>query len=95
MERRRFKHGTTFHFVVRAGREELERSIVPIESLNGAVTRCAVMYNRLAVSGGVSWWNPSTGYAIAKPKWSIELVDPSDELTEGQLCDCERCTTSG
>jgi hypothetical protein len=91
MENRRFKHGTEIRFKLTAGTEVLEDTVMPLDQLDGHLTVCGVMYNRLAVSGGVSWWNPSTGYAVAKPKWSIDTVNPSDELTGDQLCDCSKC----
>jgi hypothetical protein len=85
------KHGTQVRLTVTAGDEVLQQSEMDVTSLGGALTVCGIMYNRLAVSGGVSWWNPGTGYAIPKPKWTVELVDPTDELADGQLCDCADC----
>jgi hypothetical protein len=90
-ESRFFKHGTMVKFTLTSGGDILEESVIPIDSLGGAVTRCGVMYNRLAVSGGVSWRNPGTGQPIQKPKWTWELVDPSDELFDGAFCDCADC----
>ena len=48
------------------------------------------MYNALTMSGGVSWWNPSTGEAISRPKVQIR-VRPEDILTGDTLCPCEGC----
>lgn len=60
----------------------------------GHLTLMGFMFNGLTMSGGVHWCLPSTGRSIDRPKWSAELVDPSDELTGDQLCDCAVCLAS-
>lgn len=35
-----------------------------------------IMYNRLSVSGGVSWWDPATGKSINGISARVELKHP-------------------
>ena len=91
MDNLRVKHGTLIRFKLTAGPEVLEETVMPITDLGAHLTVCGVMYNRLAVSGGVAWGHPGDGHPISKPKWTFDLVDPSDELTGDQLCDCAKC----
>jgi hypothetical protein len=86
----RVRHDAQARFTVKAGRKVLEDDLTPIESLGGAITRAGIMYNRLTMSGGVSWWDPSTGQPISKPKYEMR-VRPEDVLTGEQLCTCSIC----
>ncbi len=90
-ESRFFKHGTMIRFTIRSGDEVLEERDMPLENLGGALTVAGFTYNALTMSGGVAWRHPRTGYPI-KPKWSWELVDPTDELFDGAFCDCADCS---
>jgi len=87
----RVKHGTQVRFVLKSGNRILEDTVMDVDLVDGHVTLCGIMYNRLGVSGGVAWWDPGTGYAIEKPKYQVTLVNPDDELIGDMMCDCERC----
>jgi hypothetical protein len=80
----RVKHGTKFRVVITCGlsthRDPCSDDIVPAEHLDGHLTVAAVMHGK--VSGHDS------GIRV---KQRVSLVDPSDELTGDQLCDCARC----
>lgn len=87
----RVKHDAKARFTVKASRSILEDHLIDVESIGGAMTVAAITYNRLSVSGGVAWWNPSTGRPIRKPKVQVRFR-PVDVLTGEQLCDCRNCT---
>lgn len=87
----RVRHDAKARFTVKAGRKVLEDDLTPIESIGGAITRAGIMYNRASMSGGVSWWNPSTGESISRPKFDVR-VRPEDVLTGEQLCTCSICS---
>lgn len=87
----RVKHGAKVKFTLKCGRTILERRIIPIEILDGAITTVSYMYNGL-IDGGVMWRDPGTGGLLPKtPSWTAVLIDPNDELMEGQMCDCQNC----
>lgn len=86
----RLRHDAEARFTVTAGRLVLEDDLTPVETIGGAMTRASVMYNQRSMSGGVSWWNPSTGKPIARPKVQIR-VRPEDVLTGDALCPCPKC----
>jgi hypothetical protein len=86
----RVKHDAKARFTVRASRAVLEDHLVDVRYLGGAITLAGITYNRLSYSGGVSWWNPSTGRPIAKPKVQVRFR-PVDVLTGEQECDCSSC----
>ena len=86
----RVRHDAQARFTVKAGREVLEDGLTPISSIGGAMTRASVMYNARPYSGGASWWNPSTGKPVERPKVQIR-VRPEDVLTGDTLCPCPDC----
>jgi cold shock CspA family protein len=88
----RLKHGSQVRFTVTSGRQTLDDRLTDVELVGAAMTTTSFIYNRLSMSGGVSWWNPSTGASIAKPKVQLR-VRPQDVLTGDQLCDCARCAS--
>lgn len=93
-DKMRVKHGTKIRFRLSSGGQVLEDSVMDIELLGAHLTLMGFMYNGLTMSGGVHWCAPATGRSISRPKWSAELVDPSDELTGDQLCECATCLAS-
>lgn len=86
----RVTHDARARFTVTAGRTVLEDRLIPIEAIGSAMTVAGVFYNRLCMSGGVSWWDPATGKSISRPKVKIR-VRPQDVLTGDQLCACPAC----
>lgn len=86
----RVKHNTKARIVAKSGNRVLEDSLTDVESIGGALTRMGIVYNRLCMSGGVSWWEPATGRSIARPKISI-LLRPQDILVDSEECDCQAC----
>lgn len=90
-DKMRVKHGTKVRFRLTSGGAVLDDTVMDVELLGGHLTLMGFMYNGLTMSGGVHWCLPSTGRPIDRPKWSAELVDPSDELTGDQLCECKTC----
>ncbi len=89
-DRVRVRHDAKARFTVTAGRTVLEDRLVEIGSIGGAMTVAGFTYNRLTMSGGVSWWNPATGESISRPKVQVRLR-PEDVLTGDRLCDCPVC----
>jgi hypothetical protein len=87
----RVRHDAQARFTVKAGRQVLEDSLTPIETIGGAMTRASFMYNARSMSGAVSWWNPATGKPISRPKVSIR-VRPEDVLRDDALCTCSACS---
>ena len=90
-DRMRVKHGVQARFTVKSGRLTLEDRLNGVDSLGGAMTMAGVIYNRLSYSGGVSWWNPSTGKPLAQAPKVTMRVRPEDVLTGEQMCDCREC----
>jgi len=86
----RVRHDAQARFTITAGRRVLEDRLMAVESIGGAITVAGITYNRLSMSGGVSWWDPATGQSISKPKYSVR-VRPQDVLTGEQLCSCRNC----
>lgn len=86
----RVRHDALARFTVSSGSTVLEDSLTAVDALGGAMTVAGVVYNRLAYSGGVSWWNPATGEAIKRPKVNMR-VRPQDVLGDGEECGCSRC----
>lgn len=86
----RVKHNAKARVTVKSGNQVLEDELTDISIVGGAITRISIMYNRLSMSGGVSWWNPATGMAITRPKISIRTRQ-EDILTDDQECDCKAC----
>jgi len=78
-------------FTVKSGRGTLEDGLTPAATLNGAMTVASFTYNRLSYSGGVDWWNPSTGKPLAQAPKVTMRVRPEDVLTDGQECGCCKC----
>lgn len=90
-DKMRLKHGTKVRFRLTSGAAVLEDDVIDVELLGGHLTLMGFMYNTLTMSGGVAWGLPSTGRPIDRPTWTASLVDPTDELTGDQLCDCAPC----
>jgi len=65
------KHGSKLRFTIKSGNTILEDDLTDAKSIGGAMTRASFMYNANSYSGGVSWWNPSTGMPITRPKVTI------------------------
>jgi len=65
------KHGSMLRFTVKSGKEVLEDDLCDARFIGGALTRASIMYNALSMSGGISWFNPSTGRSIKRPKTTI------------------------
>lgn len=86
----RVRHDAEARFTVTAGRKVLEDHLVKVEAIGGAITLAGFTYNRLTMSGGVSWWDPSTGQSISRPKIKVRFR-PNDVLTGDQLCMCSVC----
>lgn len=89
----RVRHDAHARFVVKTGQRVLEDRLVPAELVGGAFTTASFMYNRLSMSGGTSWWDPSTGMPITRPKITVTFR-PEDVLAEGQECGCAACEES-
>jgi hypothetical protein len=55
----------------------------------------SLLYNAAGVSGGILWRHPTRGtlYPGGVRYRLVVPVDPTDELTDDQLCDCARCLT--
>jgi hypothetical protein len=68
------KHGTQARFTVKSGRTVLEDRLTDVRYVGGAITTAGIMYNRLSMSGGVSWWNPATGKSLKRaPKVQVRV----------------------
>lgn len=87
----RVRHTAKARFTVTAGRKVLEDHLVKVEAIGGAITLAGFTYNRLTMSGGVSWWDPTTGKSINRPKIKVRFR-PDDVLTGDQVCCCPSCT---
>ena len=86
----RLKHGAKVRQVLRSGDLVLEDRVCDPEDLI-STELFSLIYNR-NISGGIDWWNPSTGEPLEhRPKMTIELVNPDDELKGAELCDCKDC----
>lgn len=90
----RVRHDAEARVTVKTGRTVLEDRLTGIASLGGAVTAASVVYNRLAYSGGTSWWNPTTGQSIKRPTITMR-VRPQDALSGDQECSCTKCVQEG
>lgn len=90
-DRMRVKHGTQARFTVKAGRKVLEDRLIPVQTIGGAMTVAGITYNRLSMSGGLSWWDPSSGKPVSRPKITVRFR-AEDVLTGDQLCTCSICT---
>ena len=75
------KHGAQARITVTSGRTVLEDRLTSAQSIGGAITLAGFTYNRLSMSGGVSWWNPATGRSIKRPKVQVR-VRPEDVLSQ-------------
>lgn len=89
-DKMRFRHDAQARITVKAGKQMLEDRLTSIETIGGAIAVAGITYNRLSMSGGVSWWNPATGQPITRPKIQIR-VRSEDVLTGDQLCTCSNC----
>lgn len=87
----RLRHDAKVRMVLRSGDEVLEDWTTEARLINATFTRWAIVYNRRAGSGGVSWWHPATGNDIKRPQVRVEWVDPDGILGVGELCDCPIC----
>jgi hypothetical protein len=67
------KPGSKARFTVKTGKTILEDRLVDVEILGGALTTASIVYNRLSMSGGVEWWNPTTGLPIERPKITMKV----------------------
>lgn len=90
------RHDASVTLTLSAGRPDarfvVEESVIPITSLNGAITRMSVMYNALGVSGGTAWFHPGTGERLVRPQYTYELTDPDVQILKpGELCTCTEC----
>lgn len=86
------RHDAMVRVVIRSGGTTLNTAEVSAENLDAHLTVQAYMHNANPYSGGGLWWNPATGGRLAKaPTYSYTLIDPSDELQNGELCDCKGC----
>lgn len=86
----RVRHDAQARFTVTSGKAVLEDRLTSVEALGGAVAVAGIVYNRLSYSGGVSWWNPTTGDAISRPK--IRMRARSQDVLHGdEECGCARC----
>lgn len=90
----RVRHDAEARFTVSSGRDVLQDDLIPAEGIGGAMTLAGFTYNRLSYSGGVHWWNPTTGATLSKrPKVRVRFR-PEDVLTGEQECGCPRCEGS-
>jgi hypothetical protein len=89
-DKMRVKHGAKVRFTLSSGRRTLEDDLYDPYIVIGAITRCAITYNGAAMSGGVSWSDPTTGQKIDKPKYQIRARS-EDILVDKQECDCSKC----
>jgi hypothetical protein len=83
------KQGTQARFTVKSGRTVLEDGLTDVRYVGGAITRAGIMYNRLSYSGGVSWWNPTTGKSIKRPKVEVR-VRPQDIQADAEPSSASR-----
>ena len=83
----RVKHGTKVRVVIKCGiashGDPCSDEIVPIEHLEAHSDVNAFMHGK--VSGSDS------GVRVTR---TVTLVDPTDELTGDQLCDCADCVAA-
>lgn len=86
----RVRHDAKARVTVRAGRRILEDSLTPVDLIGASITLAGFTYNRLTMSGGVDWWDPSTGKSIPRPNVEIRF-HPGDVLTGRKECGCSRC----
>jgi hypothetical protein len=86
------KHGTKVRMVLRAGERVIDAVETPIELMEGQKVVWGITFNALSVSGGVRWVHPVTGeHFSGPPKVSWDFIDPTDQLAEGEFCDCVNC----
>jgi hypothetical protein len=71
------KHGSQARLRIKSGNTVLQDELTDVRYLGGAIAQAGIVYNRLCMSGGTSWWNPSTGKSIRKPKYEV-LLRPED-----------------
>jgi hypothetical protein len=89
------RHDARLRVLIRSGGVTLSEAEVRAEDLDAHLTVQAYIYNANPYSGGGLWWNPASGGRLAKaPTASYELIDPGDELTNGDLCTCTACVAS-
>lgn len=86
----RLRHDAQARFTVTSDKAVLEDRLTGVEALGGAVAVAGYVYNRLTLSGGVSWWNPATGAPISRPKVTMR-AQPQDVLHGDEECGCARC----
>jgi hypothetical protein len=85
----RIRHDALARFTVKSKTLVLQDSLIDPQTLGGAMTVASIIYNRSAGTG-ISWWNPSTGRPISRPRILVRFR-PGDVLTGEQLCECEVC----
>ena len=68
--------------------EIIATSTVTATMLDAHIMVQSIIYNRLAMSGGVEGWNPATGRP-ARIKFVYGIADQSFVLADGELCTCE------
>lgn len=84
----RVKHGAPVEITYKDRNMILERHTVPVELAESDMAVFSATHG--GVSGMVNWnhlGKPLSG----PPKVSIKVVNPSDELKEGELCPCGNC----
>lgn len=70
----------------------VDEAEVPVRNVEGHKLVTSMMFNALTMSGGVLWRHPATGEQFpAGLTWDVTLVNPTDALSDGALCDCAEC----
>ena len=89
------RHDAMLRVIISSGSQILDTTEVPADQLEAHITVRSIIYNANPSTGGGLWWNPNTGRQLAKaPQYRYELVNPDDELVDGDLCPCALCVAS-
>jgi hypothetical protein len=85
------RHDALLEVVVKSGGKVLNSEEVEARSLDGHIFTQRFIYDAYPYSANVGWRDPKTGLPIVRPQITYTLVNPEDQLKDGELCTCEGC----
>lgn len=85
------KHTAEIRELLTVDGRVIQENVQPARDFCSSYTVWSYMYRPLGVHSA-NWRDPSTGNVFRKaPSYSIEVVNPDDELKDGEFCDCADC----
>lgn len=91
----RVRHGTKVLARISDGKEGrvVDEKVIDIDEIGVYMAIWSATHG--GISGSVDWRDDAGQRLSATPRLNWELVDPADELTGDQLCDCPTCLAGG